>query len=640
MRYLLLLLFFLATLTSSRAIDYYDIDLYGVKSTASPGAWGSNVVVTTRHPVDLWIQPTLTPYEFHLVTTHDAVNIIDQEVRYTIDETWSVFATGSTTLVCNAKESYTNSCSTDTAYLRNDDVLMPKVTYTNFSFATYSENQIAARDIGDFQLLVSDMLKSEIIPVSYSITFSSGTGTESRQASRNVSVVKELTGQNTGSLRYALGGHRFLDLEGYNSDPAYTNSSTLNPLYQRLIDANMNDANYIYTFTWDDVSTIAAGSTAITNAEFVSGGVTNLYNAVELNSSGGVYTYVELNAQISLTNGVMYRCVNDTAGAGIYADYVRDEGVGLEFSIKDPYNLSYTGSRPDKSNTTDYFIGRDDGTQFMFYGGRTKTNTLGQIVALIPERISILATDPKRPVFSVKDDATPNYVRNTNCWVYGLDMTPFSPFNTVPDGYENRAGTLISPRHFIWAGHYGLQGDDGPYMMRFVTADNQVVERNIISATTISGTDIQIGVLDSDVPESIGFCKVLPKDHYRWLPSFGGIPVMWLDRREQAWDSTMKNYASTSIADQSDWHIIGAVTPEISHYALSPMEGDSGNPVVMFIDQEPVVMVCFYFTSGNSGGIVEHYDEINALMTAQGGGYQLTPIDLSALGYPEYEILP
>jgi hypothetical protein len=110
-------------------------------------------------------------------------------------------------------------------------------------------------------------------------------------------------------------------------------------------------------------------------------------------------------------------------------------------------------------------------------------------------------------IYATMDPATTNYVRNTNCWAYGFDLTCIPVYNSYEAGSQ-MAGTLISPRHVMFAHHY--YPPNGTELW-FVANDNTVVSRVLSNSVQINLTDLQIGVLDSDVPTNlITFAKVLP----------------------------------------------------------------------------------------------------------------------------------
>ncbi|XP_050398455.1 uncharacterized protein LOC126816209 [Patella vulgata] len=241
-----------------------------------------------------------------------------------------------------------------------------------------------------------------------------------------------------------------------------------------------------------------------------------------------------------------------------------------------------------------------------------------------------------KPIFSKQDHVNKIYIRNPDCWAYGLDLTPISPWNS--NHGIRKAGTLVSKRHMLWARHYGIPVGS---TIRFVDLHNNVVERKVAgiryvnhSSTgheTFWGRNIVVGVLDKDVPDSISFAKVMPKGIDTFRPRRDTpLPVMSTDFEEKALVTDFSYYMNTGI---------GLRTPEVHSlehdYYESKIGGDSGNPSFFIIKDDLVLL--FVFTSGGAGGgtsINHYYDEINRLMKEEGGDYQLTPVDLTTFGLP------
>ena len=232
------------------------------------------------------------------------------------------------------------------------------------------------------------------------------------------------------------------------------------------------------------------------------------------------------------------------------------------------------------------------------------------------------------PIFSVQDHDASVYVRNTNCWGVGLDLTCLSPWNS--DLGPRRAGTLISPRHFLAAWHYRFFGLPGnPKTLRFITASNQVVERQVVDGQRVGTTDAWVGVLDSDVPNSISFAKLLPANAADYLPGVQyGVPLLCLDQEEKA-----------SVADLCQMTTLAVCRIPVDSQRLAFFEdkivGDSGNPGFVIINSEPILVTTW--TAGPAGAgtnLSAFLTGINSAMTSLGGGYQATTVDLSA--FPSY----
>ena len=238
--------------------------------------------------------------------------------------------------------------------------------------------------------------------------------------------------------------------------------------------------------------------------------------------------------------------------------------------------------------------------------------------------------DVLKKIFSKQDHTHRIYTRNSKCWAYPLDLTSISPWNSA--GHTRRAGVLISPRHALWARHYSMRVNT---TLRFVDKHNNIVERRIVKEKalptnghpSLRGYDLVVGTLESDVPASISFAKVLPKNLTTVRPPFNiRVPVFDTDFEEKALVADLSYESGT---------MVSLKTPLSNSYRRQFFEtkivGDSGNPVFFVIDNQLVLL--FVFTYGGAGAgtsISYHYDAINKLMKDMGSNYQLTEIDLTS----------
>ena len=146
------------------------------------------------------------------------------------------------------------------------------------------------------------------------------------------------------------------------------------------------------------------------------------------------------------------------------------------------------------------------------------------------------STDPVNPVF----------IRSTTCWAKNIDTSPISPWNNgggypAPNhaGGFGGTGTLISPRHVLFASHFQIK--IGKKLI-FVDMNNTCYIRTLTNSLTVfnqlGGADIRIGVLDSDLPSNVSFCKVASVDlsdlarfdFYNPSPNWNKIPVFYTDK--------------------------------------------------------------------------------------------------------------
>ncbi|MGF1484410.1 MAG: hypothetical protein ACFBZ8_08595, partial [Opitutales bacterium] len=185
------------------------------------------------------------------------------------------------------------------------------------------------------------------------------------------------------------------------------------------------------------------------------------------------------------------------------------------------------------SDLQEYFDGTDPNEVDIIPGSLAE-----HIIQQVNSRLSAAAPpEQSKPVFTSYTDADHAavplvYTRNPDCWAADLDLTGISPWNSHVGGVPyRRGGTLISPRHIIFANHFPIANDT---QLAFVTANNQTIFRTLTASRQVLDTDIQIGLLDSDVPSSITYYKVLPPDFAQKLWAFTDIPIIGFDQEEKA----------------------------------------------------------------------------------------------------------
>jgi hypothetical protein len=236
-------------------------------------------------------------------------------------------------------------------------------------------------------------------------------------------------------------------------------------------------------------------------------------------------------------------------------------------------------------------------------------------------------------IYKTFDHAATNYVRNPSCWAYGFDLACVAAWHSPLDQYDNntnqrRGGTLVSPRHLLYANHYQIPHGT---QVRFVTKDNTVITRVVSNSLTITGTDLHIGVLDADVPTNfIGFAKVLPAGYTNYFPtSLNSIPTLCLNQQQQALVTDILSL-SPAVTNAAWLQLIAPTAATRKLFYGDKISGDSGQPCFLILHGELVVLTVFTGGGAGSGQFVASYTgPINATMQTLGGGYKLTSVDLS-----------
>lgn len=256
-----------------------------------------------------------------------------------------------------------------------------------------------------------------------------------------------------------------------------------------------------------------------------------------------------------------------------------------------------------------------------------------------------------------------NLVRNTNCWVHNVKgITGIIAWNSrsegSPDG-TSLGGVAITKRHILYAKHASYQVNNVVY---FVTKNNTTISRTITqtkgfpTASPENANDYGVALLNEDLPDSIEFVKVLPRDSYQYFDTgnfssttFSGSSgndetlSFFVNQDELAKVSRVNqlqfkdfDYRNPS----SNNGLQSVTTSSYSDWYSAPALGDSGSPHMLIINNECILLGLFYglISSGAVGPFVSsayNYKTINEYIKEVdklGGintGYQLSPIDLA-----------
>jgi hypothetical protein len=244
-----------------------------------------------------------------------------------------------------------------------------------------------------------------------------------------------------------------------------------------------------------------------------------------------------------------------------------------------------------------------------------------------------------KPIFTVEDDGNATYVRNTDCWAYDLDLTCNSVWNSAvgfPSG-KTGSGTLITKRHIIFAAHFEIPEES---TIRFVTKDNVVVERTLVAKKRHPDyspyfPDLTVGVLDSDVPNTITPCSLIDNGILEYLQqNIRNIPILSInqDRNALIYDGAAINPTYTTYTQPlySNNHTVR------NQYFQTVMTGDSGTPQFIIIKNKLVLLSMFTF-GGNPAGTSLAYQigKINQLIFDL--DFQVGSITGYSVTYPDME---
>lgn len=253
----------------------------------------------------------------------------------------------------------------------------------------------------------------------------------------------------------------------------------------------------------------------------------------------------------------------------------------------------------------------------------------------INDRIEgVTASNSTKSLFSTRGNLTSPWVWSSTAWTTNntpLDFTGMSPWNSR--GGYTRAGTLITPRHIALADHYLLSVGD---TVLFVDGDNNVITRTVTNVSRVLSSDISIAKLDSDLPSAIAYYPILDNLTYEKYLNDGydmdiyDLPFVVFDQEDHAIiKDTKKNHL---ISDETLIHMSSQESSRLT-FNETLIGGDSGNSGFVLIGNKPVLVLTHY--SSGSGPSYSYYkDNIQDVIDAMGGEYQLSTINLDCFNAP------
>lgn len=208
---------------------------------------------------------------------------------------------------------------------------------------------------------------------------------------------------------------------------------------------------------------------------------------------------------------------------------------------------------------------------------------------------------------------------NEKFWLKDVDFSCVSPWNDSCGA--QRAGTLISKRHIIFAKHFPLWKG---VRILFVDQAGEVCPCHIDATKALEKCDIMIGLLDYEVTPNIHPARILPDGYAECLGSGKGLPIVTFNQREQALLSELLAFTSTSplnvASTNASWKALGGRI----------VGGDSGNPAFLLIGNEPILLYCLYIGGAGHGPSVFHSRmEIQKAMDELCPGYKLEKFDFT-----------
>src|ERR1035437_8188160 len=260
-------------------------------------------------------------------------------------------------------------------------------------------------------------------------------------------------------------------------------------------------------------------------------------------------------------------------------------------------------------------------------------------------------------IYSATDDIDHVYTRNTGVFTGSADLTAipvWSDWDRPPPtggntyGGARFNGVLVAPDILIQAHHTWAGGYD-PHTVYFVKNDNTTVAMNVSGHVNVSGTDLEVVKLSSDVPSGITPVKILdtgtagtvlgPTASSLAIISEGnkmtakaivsaGLPTVFTNQNRTLHMGLLAEFSPSSVL---------IVLPDSNHpntaqYVswYSPVvSGASGDPAFLVINWKLVALGDWWTSNlvagANTSNIMTSVSAINSAITSLGSTHSLNP---------------
>ncbi len=174
--------------------------------------------------------------------------------------------------------------------------------------------------------------------------------------------------------------------------------------------------------------------------------------------------------------------------------------------------------------------------------------------------------------------------------VKGLGATPI--------GFTNVAGgqglpTMVSPRHYLCAAHMHPES----YLIAFLDTNNVIHYRRTLQRVDV-GNDTSVGILNEDLPPSVGFLPVLPAAFTNSLPATptNFVQGIGMNQDFHLFGQPMLLVDGWGIVSWNPTESVPHGLPKESNVVIRG--GDSSNPEMLLIGNQLVLVSHNFFARG------------------------------------------
>lgn len=177
-----------------------------------------------------------------------------------------------------------------------------------------------------------------------------------------------------------------------------------------------------------------------------------------------------------------------------------------------------------------------------------------------------------------------NSVWSTNFWLHGV-----SGLSATCIGFSNGLGgqgliTMVSPRHYLFSTHMHPEG----YLVAFLDTNNVIYWRKTLQRVDVAN-DTSVGILNADLPASVGYLPVLPTDFSRYLPTDNVSTVQGIGmNQDMSIFSQPMNFGNSTYVR---WSNLRAAPLGVgTNWNVAIRAGDSSDPEMLLIGDQLVLV--------------------------------------------------
>jgi hypothetical protein len=301
-----------------------------------------------------------------------------------------------------------------------------------------------------------------------------------------------------------------------------------------------NAVTYQWAFNGTNISGANNATLTLTNVQATNQGYYNftINDGVGSVTSSNAYFYLVtppvITSQSSPTNFVAYYQTNLALSATANAP-----GITNGFQLA--YQWQFNGTNISGQTATNYtFVLTNSGTYSLIVSNAAgSTNAVWQVTINYGTLAYYLSTNTVSRTNGISDvyggtmllsgwnyasytgtnlAFLTNAVWSTNFWLKGVQG-----LSATCIGYSNGLGgqgliTMVSPRHYLFATHMHPEGA----LAAFLDTNNVIYWRTTVQRVDVTNTsagDTSVGILNADLPSSVGFLSVLPSNFTNYLPT-------------------------------------------------------------------------------------------------------------------------